>query len=269
MTWCPNHSTLYSYAKGRHAPRRLLIAVAGPPGSGKSTLAYPLIDRINALLHTPSSHPAHINLDTAVASPSQPTPPGQIAISVSLDGWHLPLSALTPTTLARRGAVFTFDAEGYQRFVRRVRADDESEVEFMEFDHAIKDPSVAPVPVRRENRIVLIEGLYLLLDEEGWRDVVGLYDMTVYVDVDEKVGRRRVIERNFRAGILPTLEAMTAQGEYQQGRRSPIEEEEGGGLMMVVDSNDMLNFREVTSKRLPAMYEVRSEEDPRRDEVEA
>ena len=50
-------------------------------------LAYPLADRVNQLLGSPSGSGATLNPDEAVAHPGE-NAVGEVAICVGLDGWH-------------------------------------------------------------------------------------------------------------------------------------------------------------------------------------
>ena len=53
-----------------------------------------------------------------------------------------------------------------------------------------------------------------MLDVVGWRDCAAMTDIRVYVSVEKEVCRRRVIRRNFRAGIVDSLEKCTERGEF-------------------------------------------------------
>jgi pantothenate kinase len=63
------------------------------------------------------------------------------------------------------------------------------------------------------HRIVLVEGLYTCLNINGWEDCAGLMDLRIWVDVDRETARRRVISRNFAAGISESLEKCAERGE--------------------------------------------------------
>ncbi len=55
--------------------------------------------------------------------------------------------------------------------------------------------------VQVDGGIVLLEGNYLLLDEEGWRDLSGYADDTVSVQAEEEMLRTRLIERRMKTGV--------------------------------------------------------------------
>ena len=48
---------------------------------------------------------------------------------------------------------------------------------------------------------MLLEGNYLLLDEDGWRGLSAYADYTVSVRADEAMLRRRLIDRRIMTGV--------------------------------------------------------------------
>ncbi|KAL7421839.1 hypothetical protein Q5752_003610 [Cryptotrichosporon argae] len=231
--------------------RRLIIAIGGPPGSGKSTVAYPLTDRLNALLapgepaRTSTVHPAD---GTASPDPHAGESPNEVAICVGLDGWHYTraqLDAFADPADAhwRRGAPDTFDLPSYLAFLHALRAPlipPPPPIPFPTFDHAAKDPRPAAVPVQAHHRVVVVEGLYTHLDEPRWRDAAQIPDVRVWVDVEFDVARRRVLQRNFEAGLADSLEAMEQR----------------------VDAVDMKNLERVVAHRVRADYTLSPVDDP-------
>ena len=49
--------------------------------------------------------------------------------------------------------------------------------------------------------IVLIEGNYLLLDADGWRDLSQYADYTISLTADEEMLRSRLIRRKMKTGM--------------------------------------------------------------------
>jgi hypothetical protein len=49
--------------------------------------------------------------------------------------------------------------------------------------------------------IVLLEGNYLLLDIDGWRDLSDYADYTVSLSADEELLRKRLVERRIATGV--------------------------------------------------------------------
>ena len=174
---------------------RLTIGIVGEPGSGKTTLAERLAKQFTD------------------------------AVVVPMDGFHLPksqLEELGPTAVARRGAPFTFDAEAFLATLKSIReqcfdmnqTDNGSSssssssscsccatdtIQVPTFDHVIGDPTPSGVIVRRSHRLVIVEGLYLLLDDDVWRHCIEYLDAVFVLDVDRAVARERLAARHMAA----------------------------------------------------------------------
>ena len=147
---------------------RFMVAIAGAPGSGKSTLAAGLCAALNA--------------------------DGTVARVVPMDGFHYDDRVLGPRgDLPRKGAPHTFDVLGLIHMVARLRA--EPEVAIPIFDRDIEIARAGAAVVTAQDRILLVEGNYLLLDQEPWRQLRPLFDLTLFLDVPEAVLERRLISR--------------------------------------------------------------------------
>ena len=187
---------------------RLLVGVAGPPGCGKSTIAQRVAARLNA-------KPAMITCKRPDGS--GPLTIERHAVVVSIDGFHLTRAQLAAMpnageAFARRGAPWTFDADGVLDFVKCIRAssdlpiDCRPQITAPSFNHAIKDPVPDDIVIQRQSNVVILEHNYLLLNQGKWKTISGLLDFRIFVDVDEAVARERVARRHVQAGIEPTLE---------------------------------------------------------------
>lgn len=141
--------------------RRFLVAIAGPPGAGKSTLAERLAEILDAR--------------------------GERAVVLPMDGFHMDNGLLEERgLLPRKGAPETFDVRGFADIVRAVRAGDQ-EVLVPVFDRDREIAIASARSIAPQDRIVLVEGNYLLLDKAPWSGLAPLFDFSVFVapSIDE------------------------------------------------------------------------------------
>ncbi|KGJ11416.1 nucleoside/nucleotide kinase family protein [Paracoccus versutus] len=185
----------------RLGPGRRIVAILGAPGSGKSTLAAQLV----------------AGLDDAVLVP--------------MDGFHLDNRLLEADGLRGcKGAPETFDAAGFVALVRRLKAG--GEVVHPVFDRGLDLAIAGAGRVEAGHRLVVVEGNYLLLDRAPWRELAGLWDLSVMLDVPIEELRRRLTAR------------------WQGLGRSPAE-------VMAHLENDLGNAELVLRESLPADLRVR------------
>ena len=163
--------------------RRILVFLAAPPGTGKSTMA--------AFLR-------HLSLSRPELCP---------VTAIGMDGFHRPQDYLLSHTTERdgktirlveiKGAPETFDLELLKTTVARVATGETCE--WPEYDRLLHNPVYRGLHV--EGDIVLLEGNYLLLDEEGWRDLRQYADYTIRIDADPALLRDRLITRKAASGM--------------------------------------------------------------------
>lgn len=186
--------------------RRALVAIAGPPASGKSTLAAQLAEAL-----------------------------GAGALAVPMDGFHLDDSVLEARGLRdRKGSPPSFDSAGFVHAMRRLAQ--EPEVVLPVFDRSREIAIAGALAVGPDCEIALVEGNYLCFDAAPWRDLMALWDLSVFVDTPEQVLRERLVTRWKTHG-----RADAAQW---------------------IETNDMPNIRLVRSNRLPVDLSLTDEQAP-------
>jgi len=168
------------------ATDRFLVAVAGVPGSGKSVFTA-LMARVLAALALP--------LGVAV---------------LGLDGYHYPNSYLSahraPACVREpgplklyKGAPFTFDVGRLVRDLGQLR-DGSQTVRLPAYDRTVHEPAEARVVVRPEDVLVLVEGNYLLCREGGWRAVLTLFNLKLFLELPAGANRGPLVARHMRGG---------------------------------------------------------------------
>ena len=195
----------------RKKGKRILAMLAAPPGTGKSTLLS-FLDRLSR--------------ENAELSPVQ---------TIGMDGFHRRQEYLMSHTVMRngqevrmvdiKGAPVTFDLEKLRERVKNVAAGEKCG--WPVYDRMLHNPREDAVMIDSDN-IVLLEGNYLLLDENGWRELAGYADYTISVSAEETFLRNRLIERRIKTGV------------------------KRDAAIRFVDFSDMPNVRTCLEKTMPA-----------------
>lgn len=171
------------------------------PASGKTTFAHFLTKKINLTYR------------------AQRSAGEDIAICIPQDGFHHSRATLdtfpdVQEAYDRRGAAFTFDADGYNELVMKLRAPipqslSDSEptiIRAPSFDHAVKDPVHDSIDILPSARIVIFEGLYTFLDVDPWRRGAQLLDERWFVDADPAKATSRLVLRHVATGVAKDME---------------------------------------------------------------
>ncbi|OII28946.1 MULTISPECIES: nucleoside/nucleotide kinase family protein [unclassified Curtobacterium] len=157
--------------------QRTVLGIAGAPGAGKSTLARRLVAGVDAALGAGT------------------------AVQVPMDGFHLANTALDALGRHdRKGAIDTFDGDGYVALVRRLVAGDEAVVWAPDFDRRVDEPVAGSIAVPQRTRLVVSEGNYLLDDSGPWAALADLFTETWFCAVDDTVRVDRLVGRHMRHG---------------------------------------------------------------------
>jgi len=174
---------------------RLLVAISGAPGSGKSTLSQALSSKLNKSEH--------------------------VAAVIPMDGYHLDDSLLEDLgLLKRKGSPETFDFVGFKHLLLRVKNEDE--VVYPVFDRE-REISISGAGILKKNiRIVIVEGNYLLFDEEPWTCLSKLWDYSVFLDVELTVLEQRLIDRWINHGFSRAEAKQKALGNDIQNAKRVI-----------------------------------------------
>ena len=183
---------------------RLLIAIAGPPGAGKSTLAEAVVENL--------------------------CQKGKQACLLSMDGFHLDNRILQAHgTFARKGSPETFDFAGFHHALMRLRQ--EATIYLPIFDRSQEIAIAGAYEVDEAARIMIVEGNYLLLDEDPWRDLGKIWDMSVFLNPPLGILEERLTQRWL--GYNYTAEAIQRK----------------------LSENDLPNIHRVKASILPCTYE--------------
>lgn len=166
--------------KGEH----VLIYLVAPPGAGKTTLSL-LLKKIFQTIKSPYSFQ-----------------------SLPMDGFHHTndylLRHFKEINETRRplkdfkGIPDTFDLDGLKQALKALKS--EKVVEWPIYSRKLHDRAHEKLTVEAD--ILLVEGNYLLLNQEGWKDLKAYADYTIRMSAPVDVLKDRIIQRKIQGGYL-------------------------------------------------------------------
>ena len=162
--------------------KRILVMLAAPPGAGKSTLA---------------SFLEYIVHDVITGCKVQ---------AIGMDGFHRRQEYLLSHTVTVdgedvrmvdiKGAPVTFDLEALTKKI--TEAVSGKVCGWPAYDRLLHNPVEDAVLINGD--IIILEGNYLLLDEEGWRELSDLSDYTISITADPVMLKERLLARKIASG---------------------------------------------------------------------
>ena len=170
------------------AATRTIIGIVGKPGGGKSTLSKYLLK----------------GMDPTLVS------------VVPMDGFHLSNKVLKELGRSdRKGAQDTFDVKGFTALIQRIKMDSAEPIYYPIFDRSIEESIAAQGVVYPSTRVVIVEGNYLMHDEDGWQEIAPLLDQSWYAFLEEDIRISRLISRHIAFGKDPESAKAWAKGSDQ------------------------------------------------------
>ena len=166
----------------RNKGKRILVMLAAPPGAGKSTLCS-FLEKLSR------ENDSVCNVQ-----------------AIGMDGFHRRQEYLLTHSAIRdgkeikmveiKGAPVTFDLDKLTDAIRTVISGDDCY--WPTYDRHLHNPVENAIHVTGD--IILLEGNYLLLDEEGWKNLHQMADYTISISADEDMLRDRLIDRKMKSG---------------------------------------------------------------------
>ena len=163
--------------------RRILVILAAPPATGKSTLVSFLEHLARSVI--PEKRLQAVGMDGFHLRQSY-----LLSHTVEIDGKSVPMTSI-------KGAPITFDLQALRTKIEE--AAQGQICKWPHYDRQLHDPVDDAITIDAE--IVLIEGNYLLLDADGWRDLSRYADYTISLTADEELLRSRLIRRKMKTGM--------------------------------------------------------------------
>lgn len=159
---------------------RLIVYLAAPPGAGKTTLSLFLTRLSEGAIQAVGIDGFHYPQEYIKAH------------SVNIDGKTVPMQKV-------KGSPETYDL---RRLTDRIGDLKEKDIKWPIYDRNLHD--VVQDVVLVDGGIILIEGNWLLLDEDGWRELLTFCDYSIFISADEAMLRGRLVQRKVSGGL--TLE---------------------------------------------------------------
>jgi pantothenate kinase len=179
----------------RHGDGRVMLGLCGPPASGKSHVAATIVARAIG----------RHGLGYAVVVP--------------MDGFHLANEVLVELGRRdRKGAPDTFDVDGFIALLDRVRTSGQDSVYAPRFHRGIEAAVAGAIAIPPAAQLVVVEGNYLLLDDDSWASVQRRFHEVWYIDVDPAIREQRLIDRH-RVGHGAGAEAWVRTVDRPNGER--------------------------------------------------
>lgn len=203
----------------RQKGRRILAMLAAPPGTGKTTLL------------------------TFLEKLSREREDIEAVQIIGMDGFHRRQEYLQNHYVQRdgrqvvmvdiKGAPVTFDLEKLTESIRKVAAGEVCG--WPVYDRMLHNPVEDAIQV--DGNIILLEGNYLLLDEDGWRDLSAFAEYTISICAEEEFLRERLIDRKKKTGVNEEAAVRFVDYSDMPNARICLEKAKPADLMLTMDDS--------------------------------
>lgn len=167
---------------------RTLIGICGEPGVGKSTFSHYLKQKL-----------------------------GESTVVLPMDGFHLSNTVLHALGRSdRKGAPDTFDVSGFSHLLKRVRNEVNQNIYFPIFHREIEESVASEGVISPEDRLIIVEGNYLLLLDSSWKEVASHLDEIWALTIKDDLRMARLIERHITHGKSALDARKWAHGSDQE-----------------------------------------------------
>lgn len=162
---------------------RMIVGMAGPAGAGKSVMAA-IFQEIAKQVSLPFRFETvgidafHYKNDFLVANMSEGEP-----------------------LKSHKGRFDTYDVEKLVTALEQFSGGEE--VSLPKYSRRIHNPVENTTMIYEQNALLLVEGLWLLYDQNGWEKLANFLDFTIFVEADKDKVKQGVIGRHTMGGRAP------------------------------------------------------------------
>ncbi len=156
---------------------RYFLGITGCPAAGKSVLAENLSNEIN--IRTGDD----------------------LAAVIPMDGFHLPNNVLEKSGLAKvKGSPETFDADSFIELIHRLHELPDQHIMCPAYDRKTHNPVENAITIQPDNRLIIVEGNYLLLNVSPWSTIRSKLNEVWYIDTPLETVKERLLHRHVAGG---------------------------------------------------------------------
>ncbi len=157
--------------------KRYFLGITGCPAAGKSELANALLGEINCRTES------------------------DLAVVVPMDGFHFPNGILEKRGLLQiKGAPETFDINCFSELINRLYEFPDQIILCPAYDRELHSPVKDSITIKPFNRLIIVEGNYLLLNRSPWDLIRAKLDEVWYLDAPLDIIIERLFDRHVSGG---------------------------------------------------------------------
>ena len=136
-----------------------------------------------------------------------------------MDGFHYDNAILDERGWrARKGAPETFDVGGFSSLLHRLK-NETDDIAIPLFDRSADLARASARIISSHQRLLIVEGNYLLLDRPNWRELFPLFDLTIFLKPSIETIEERLIQRWLDYGFdQQTAEARAKGNDLNNAR---------------------------------------------------
>jgi pantothenate kinase len=99
-----------------------------------------------------------------------------------------------------KGIPETFEAQSFVDLLKHIKSAPEQKIGCPAFDRTIEEPTENAIWIQPHHKLVIVEGNYLLLESEPWKQIANILDQIWFIASEEETLKPRLLERHIAGG---------------------------------------------------------------------